>query len=226
MKKMLCTLLIFALMFSTTCFSFASSNEVVQEKLFNTLSQTEKLSITNEIEEAKETEFKELYRQLEMQDALGLYDDYVEYLTEVITYEVMQKNNVVYTATYRGRYDGYTHGATAGYVTSPGPVTTISTYLDYDDSYYYVLSLTASSKFVMGNIIASIIGAVPNWGAPFTVLFQLKGIVTASGLNSIKNAGGYASIINMKSAMEQASYLRGWDTYPNFVFLTMRLIER
>ena len=59
------------------------------------------------------------------------------------------------------------------------------------------------------------------------MLFSLKIMALASQNESIKDAGGYAQIMNVRTASgaESASYIRGWTTYPYINVVTEGLSD-
>lgn len=202
--KLIAIVVVIALMFSYTGTTFATAKSDVSVGLQE--------KIQNEIEMEKQEVFQSVYEQLEKQHALSHLDIYKDILSESIESKIYAK----YAAESPSRVTAgstryvFTYGGAMAYDKASGHVTT--TYLDYDNSYYYVLS---GGSCIAKTIIEAIAGSLPNWGYVFTALFALTTIVSNSAKTSIKNANGYAYIISVKgNDGSTSSVLLGWSSYP------------
>lgn len=144
----------------------------------------------------KDEVFANVYKQLEAQDATVLFDVYKEILSPQIEEEVrFSFGNTTLSAS-----DPVDHGSQAlpygGLVTY---LTTVSsdyqptevavTYLDYDNSYYFVLS---RSSFTIKSILTDILGYVPYLGSISSLLVSFNSYSTSASNSAIMSAGGYA----------------------------------
>ena len=203
MKKILCTILCLTLVLTSTCFVFASDSET----MYGTL------DIERQIEAAKATEYAELHRQLEAQGALELMDMFVAELDKIIENEVLMTNGIdtsVYsTNDYRLNYPD---GGLLGYENSIGGHV-LSTYVLPEIGEQYIIP---GETLTIAEIANLFLGTIPAWGQAFSMLFSLKIKALASQSTSIENADGYAQIMNVRdiSGSENATYIRGWTTYP------------
>ena len=128
--------------------------------------------IQKEIQLEKQEVFQIVYEQLKEQDALSHMNIYKDILgaeieSTVYSQYVSKENNRA--ATSSTRYN-FTYGGSMAYNRTEGSVA--STYLDYDNSYYYVLG---SGSCVARTIIEAILGALPNWGYAFTPFHRISG---------------------------------------------------
>lgn len=86
-------------------------------------------------------------------------------------------------------------------------------FLDYDNSYYYVLD---SLTFSPGDAIIEILGYIPVVGDFVSPFITAQGMVTSSAAQDIIDAGGYAYIHTIRDPYsgDEASLVLGWDSYP------------
>lgn len=207
--------LIFTLVLSFGSFGnvFAATPDIKGSKSVNMESD-----IKNEIEIAR----KEIYRQLEEQDALILMEVY-----EDIIYPQIEKQ---IRSEYRGKIHplmderaSYYYAPKGGMVTYLTPISGYKptevavTCLDRDKSYDYFLE---KNSFSLSNIFSTKLGYIPNLGDVSGVLLDISGIADSLAISNVKAAGGCAQIINTYSREwgTKASLLTGWsDRYNIYV---------
>lgn len=202
-KKIIAIIMALAVSFTMVSSAFAA-DESLPVRL------TEK-QILAEIQSEEARIFDEVYMQLKAQGALGLMDIYKEILKPEIEQSVRQQYGVNLPAL-QSTTSSFTYGGTVAYKQSGATV--LNTYLDYDNSYYYVLSMDSST---VGSIVQQILGYIPKWGTVFSGLFSINSIYSASAKKSIRDAGGYAMIMNVDSAVEKGSVVIGWKNHPKVV---------
>lgn len=160
--------------------------------------------------------FDNVYRQLEVQDAVSLFETYKEILSPSIEMSVREKYNVAADRPNTYANDTYTYyapdGGVATYVSQLGAEVAV-TCLDYNNSYYYVLG---GGSFQVETIIETILGFLPDWGNVFGGIFAFNSVADYFARQDIIEAGGYAKIMNVYDpvSMDQGSVVMGWDTYP------------
>ena len=173
--------------------------------------------IEQEIEMRKQEIYDIVYPQLVAQNATELMSVY-----EAILYpEAEAEIRAAYGSRSVSRaVTSYNVGPYGGMVQykfdSPdGSVTdVVSVGLDYDNSYYYILS---SNSFSLKPILESIVGFIPHVGAFASVLFTMNSIISGRAMESVKEAGGYAKIISTYNSPSgaKASVLMGWTNRYN-----------
>lgn len=209
MKKIFCLLLTFMLSFGMVGNVFAASPNIEQDKM----GQIEN-DVKNEIEIAR----KEIYKQLEQQDALILmkvYEDIIypqieeqirdEYKEEITPSRVSRASRTSYYAPNGGMVT-YLHPI-SGYK----PTEVAVTCFDRDDSYDYILN--QYSSFTVSDIIYSVLGYIPGVGDVSSSILNIRGVADKAAMKKIKEAGGCAEIINTYSREwgTKASIVTGWS---------------
>lgn len=162
-------------------------------------------------EESPQLDKTAIYSQLEKQGALDMYDIH----------------EAIYTATTPsiipfGSDDEYTNvyapdGGTLEYNSKKGdkPMSVGNTYLDFDDSYYYILG---KQEVGVEFVLEQIIGRIPFVGTITSAVSTAKVLVDSNASVSIKNAGGYAMISVTDSVAGVSTVVRGWSNYP-YIYL-------
>ena len=167
--------------------------------------------ILDKIEEEKATVFNEVHRQLEAQNMTHHMNSYIEILSPQIECSVRMKYDNSFGSDEimaNGAYIPY--GGTVRYTKSGTKF--LQTYLDYDNTYYYVLS---GSICVVKTVIETILGALPNWGSVFTALSAMSTICDSISKYTVREAGGYGHITSMQmSDGSKSTVLLGWNNYP------------
>lgn len=157
---------------------------------------------------------KSVYEQLEAQGRLDFLEDYEEILLPEIEYKVKSKYSCTTDISSREATTKYTYwyGGTIANTTVSGK-NALTTYLDRDNSYYYILD---TFSYCVSPIVEAILGSLPEVGAAFTILFTLRTIATANLCNEIKEAGGYTKTLTLRHPVtrDYSSVLLAWDTYP------------
>lgn len=153
--------------------------------------------------------FQGIYEQLEDQDALDVLDvhEYVYSTTNPVPVIVPYGSDDEYTNKYAP------FGGMMEYQTLVGGrrVGIANTYLDFDDSYYYVLG---QLEVNIGDIIIAICGYIPIVGPIASTIANTKTIVNSAAATSIKNAKGYAQFTTTQYSEGTASSVAGWTRYP------------
>lgn len=166
--------------------------------------------IEAEIQSEKNRVFSEVYRQLEAQNALSHMAIYEEILGPEIEMSVMAKHGIsLCDANYYAPY-----GGVVTYTKSDCDVAI--TYLDYDNSYYYVLD---HYSFKVSSIIQALMGYIPGVGGIFSGIFSLQSIVDSTACTSIKNCQGYAQIMNVynRNDSSTSSFVSGWRNHSTMI---------
>ena len=198
MKKRVIALFLSACMCLSLCTSVFAAEANMQSQ------------IEIEIQAEKERVFSEVYRQLEIQNAISHMSIYEEILGPEIEMSVLAKHGIgTYNANYSAPYGGV--------VTYTKYNCDVSiTYLDYDNSYYYILD---KYSFKVSSVIQAILGYVPVVGGIFSGIFSITSFVDAAACNSIKNSQGFAMIMNVynRSDTTTSSVVSGWDNHPTMI---------
>lgn len=213
MKKIFCLIFTLVLSFGSFGNVFAATPDIKGSK-----SGDMESDIQNEIEIAR----KEIYRQLEEQDALILMEVY-----EDIIYPQIEKQ---IRAEYRGEVNpfieeraSYYYAPKGGMVTYLTPISGYKptevavTCLDRDKSYDYFLN---KYSFSLSSVLSTILGYIPDLGDVSGMILDIKGIADSLAISNVKNADGCAQIINTYSREwgTKASLLTGWsDRYNIYV---------
>ena len=208
-KRIIAITVLLVLSINNFAFAYADSSTDVENK-----------EISSEIQEKKKEMHDLVYEQLAAQNALELLPVYEEILYPEIEQEVYSKYNIsshasskTYTATNGGllQYKFDSDSETTTQVAIMG--------LDYDNSYYYVLS---NNEFTMQDVVSNILGFVPGVGTFSSVLFTCVSIANGQANSSIKSAGGYAKVINTYSSPSgaKASVVTGWTDRFNLTVTT------
>lgn len=173
--------------------------------------------IEQEIEMRKQEIYDIVYPQLVAQNATELMSVYEAILypeaeAEIrASYESRSVSRAI-TSYNVGPYGGmvqYKFDSPDGSVTD-----VVSVGLDYDNSYYYILS---SNSFSLKTIIESIVGFIPYVGTFASVIFTMNTVTSSLAMNSVKEAGGFAKIVSTYNSPSgaKASVLMGWTNRYN-----------
>ena len=101
-------------------------------------------------------------------------------------------------------------------------VDTASTYLNYDDTYYYVLD---SQSLNAGDIILAILGYIPIVGPLASTIANQQMVVTSYSAELIKDAGGYAELTVTETIDGTIPAVLGWTQYPYMVQSNQNLVD-
>lgn len=109
-----------------------------------------------------------------------------------------------------------TYGGLVSYKDKGGYTYYEDLYLDFDDSYYFVLS---RNKITIGEVVKQILTYIPTFGDIFSTLFFFETLVNQNECQAILDADGYAHIANSTLTTPYGdeysnSFVRGWDSYP------------
>ena len=150
-----------------------------------------------------------IYEQLAVQEKLDMFDVHLEIhkslnLSQIIPY---------------GDEDEYTnvhapHGGVLQYEKwRPSPSTYVAvTYLDFDDSYYYVLS---TQELDVSDVVLSILGYIPIVGTLAGMYSDAVAVITAGTAASIKDADGCTQIVTSTGEYQgESTTVSGWARYP------------
>lgn len=213
MKRFISLTLMVAIFFASSSFSFA----------YEKPSEHKAINIEKQIALAKEKEYTELYKQLEEQNALNLIDQFIEALDPIIENEIMLENDCAVTPYSTTKTYTASKGCVLGYKNSIGGYV-LSTYVLPEIGNKYIIS---KKTFTIATIANMYLGLIPSWGTAFSALFSLKLLALSSQSDSVKEAGGYAQIMNIRDAsgIENATYIRGWNTYPKVKLSTSGLSD-
>lgn len=175
-----------------------------------------------EVEKRLDEYMKDIIPQLEAQNALEEYDDFREIfypdieLAVAMRFEeagiVIEGTEALTTAfNPNTAYFNFPYGGTIKYNDTTNYV--LKTCLDYDNSYYYILS--SVSQVSAAPIVQEILGYLP-WGGLYSALFTLQTMVDNLARNSVFNAGGYAMITTKQNLTtgNKVSVLTGWADHP------------
>lgn len=189
---------------------------------FATESEISESQIMAEIQKMEEVVWADLYRQLEMQDALGLIDLFKAELRPEIEARVMSKygkeslslatraTDMKYTFT-NGGYVAYTSLNAYVLKTFYTPAQ-VDKYLKKDNT--------------IGDIFEALLGEIPNIGTFFDAFFAAKAILDDMGMKEIEEAGGYGMTMQIRGGTEDATYIYGWFDYPYaYVYGDATIIE-
>ncbi|MBV1821299.1 hypothetical protein [Clostridium cochlearium] len=215
MKKVIHLMLTFMIVFGVTGSVFAQSPNIGQVKKEEIEEKIEN-DIKNEIEIAR----KEIYRQLEQQDALilmGVYEDIIyPQIEEQIRTEYEESNTLTVSRASRSSYYAPNGGLVCYLAPVNGykPTEVVSVCLTRDDSYQFFLN---TNSFTLSDVFSTAIGYVPKIpdiiSQATSLIFDVKGINDKLAIRAVKNAGGCAEIINTYSREwgTKASILTGWS---------------
>ena len=162
-----------------------------------------------------------VYEQLEAQDALEYLPVYEDILYSQVEWQIRQSTIANLSVNEFAERAGYLYwyfpyGGTGSYKYNNGSIEVAVTCLDYDNSYYYILSQNVVTAY---DIIMSILGYIPVIGTVFSSLVNLETLVTSSANASIIDANGYAMIVSTKYSSDEtsASVLMGWSDAPYYI---------
>lgn len=185
-----------------------------------TVEQTYVLS-ESEIQATVDSTMVNVYHQLEAQDALVLLDIYRQIVEQEIRSSVMVKDvgvtvKAIPDADSGERSYTLTNGGIVAYLSEFDdykPTEVVVTCMDRNRAYDYILE---ANSCVIGDVARDALGYVPCIGGISSFLFSLETVANTSSLASVRNANGYAKIINTYSREfgTSASVLMGWDTHP------------
>lgn len=191
--------------------AFAASSVNRPAKVTESIVQKD---VDNEIELAR----KEIYRQLEEQDALILMDVYESIIypqiEEQVRAEYGQKNSIQ-AAANKSYYAP--NGGMVTYLTPISgykPTEVAVTCYNRNDSYTFLLERLS---FSMKDLLLSIVGYIPKLGAVSSPVLDIKGVMDSITIGRIKDADGCAQIMNTYSREwgTKASLVMGWTSRYN-----------
>lgn len=150
-----------------------------------------------------------IYGQLESQDSLDslAIHEYI-YLTTnppISIYGSDDEYTQVY-APYGGSMQYITRESTTKAKIEVG-----IDYMDYDNSYYYVLS---QQEINVSDVLLMIWGYIPYVGTLASMISNAQAVINSAAATSIKNAGGYAQIVTEAHSDGTTSSVVGWSRYP------------
>lgn len=173
--------------------------------------------------ESKDTDpyaelYADIYNQLEAQNALYLYDDFVQMLVPANdnyypATRSTSNTSTSYDAPYGGvihYFNDYTYQGDRGYKEC-----TI-VYMDKQDTKDYL----ADQYGNVGDLVGCVLGFVPGWIPTVIGLASLSNVVTnIYSKKSIKAAGGYAKVSTIYDSISGSSptVAVGWDNYSQIV---------
>ena len=203
--------LIVMLVLSTTAVAFAATPDNQRENK-GYISEAE---IQKEIKAKQQDVMDSVYEQLKEQGRLDFLEDYKEILLPEIESEVRERYSCnAGISTQAGyEYNTFWEGGVIANTTVSGK-NALCTYLNRDDSYEYILDSLGS--YHVAPIVEAILGALPEFGPAFTVLFTLRTIGNVTLYKKIKDAGGYSKTLTLRDPVtrDYSSVLLAWDTYP------------
>ncbi len=208
MKRVISLFLVLVLLLGPVVNVFAENVNITGSRM----EQMEK-EINFEIEIAR----KEIYRQLEEQDALiliGVYEDlFYPQIERQIRAEYMgESTNLEYIRAQM--WDFYApNGGILTYLSPLAgykPTEVAITCLNRDDSYSYILY---QNSITISSVLLTILGYVPYVGDISGLLLDINGTVNSLAMTRIKEAGGCAQIVNTYSREfgTKASLVSGWS---------------
>ncbi len=170
--------------------------------------------IQSEIEQRSSELSASIRTQLIEQNALDHFDVYWNILYPEIVSSTYSKYNI------RGEnalnaYAVAEFGAVLSYIEPNTDCEVVVTYLDYNNSYYYVLG---GQSFSCWNIISDIgtyaTGLISTL-QPLSYVLSIASYANSLALNQIRDADGYARVINVRDPLDntRSSVVTGWDTY-------------
>lgn len=172
--------------------------------------------IEAEVQAEKERIFDSVYRQLEEQSALSMYDIYKAELSPMIETSVRARynvENVTQGATPRTiSHHYFPYGGIVSYSSKVTGADVLTVYMDYDTTYHYILT----GSFTALDVIETALSYVPVIGNSFSLLSTVRTIANEVAKRDIAAAGGYGYILNITDPMSgiEPSILLGWDNYP------------
>lgn len=209
MKGIISMILSLAIVCSISSPAFAA-NKVGVEDSTSSVAHAE---VQMEIQRRTVEVMKDVYAQLESQDALVLLDVYEKIIAADITQEVQAEFGVVSPQGNRVFY--MPNGGLITYlVPVPGyePTEVAVTCLERQRTLDYILD---QYSFKMSNLLETILGYVPKISGFASVIFTMLSFADSLALSRIRDASGYTKIINTYSREfgTKASIVLGWDTY-------------
>ncbi|MCI8513591.1 MAG: hypothetical protein HFI93_03025 [Lachnospiraceae bacterium] len=215
-KKIVSFILAFCLCISFSFPAYATEEKDDMESVANVGAINERI-LLSKIHEKESEVYVLVYEQLKAQGAENMFEMYKLLLAPEIEREVYREYGYSVNSISSTSYN-FPYGGTVGYTSSLGPQVAI-TYMDLGCTYKYVLT---SGSTVAQTVISTVLGFVPNWGYPFSVLFAMSSRVTESAKSSIDRAGGRAYIMSVHepATMSNSSVLVGWGSYPNAIVET------
>ena len=148
-----------------------------------------------------------IQEQLEAQDALEMLDihEYIYWTTNpsFVPYGSEDEYTNIY-APYGGLMEYQTR-------VNGSRVNVVNTYLDRNNSFYFVLE---QQEIGIGDVIIAIAGYIPVVGPLASTIANAQAIVNSATATSIKNAGGYAQITVTEYIDGTTSSVGGWTRYP------------
>ena len=161
-----------------------------------------------------------IYLQLEAQDALHLYDDFVKVLIPNEGISLMAEtgyDDIV--DSWPAEYGGVLHYTVDyTYRGEDGFKEYVISYMDYDNSYYYVLQETG---FSFGDIIVGLLGEIPYYFGD-AISFAAStgsGYISIHSSESITNAHGFAKVVTIYDSISDtdASVASGWEDHTTII---------
>ena len=214
MKKLISSVLVFALIFSSIGSTFAINNKTVS---VNMDEQNIEQTIQQEIRSRQEVIINDVAAQLQEQGALELLDVYQSIIYPQIEKQVLSEYGILETASRGSLYAYAPYGGVASYVYNDfGLIDTqvAVTCMHPADTLKYILKSTSTVPQV---IIQLILGYIPGFGNYFAALMALTGIKTAAAARDIDRAGGYGQIINARRGDVWSSVVCGWHDAPYII---------
>ncbi|MEI3140933.1 MAG: hypothetical protein V8S34_04860 [Lawsonibacter sp.] len=155
--------------------------------------------------------YEAIYSQLKRQDALDMMD--------VAEYVYRTTNPPKTGVVPHGSEDDYTkiyaqYGGNLEYHTRVNDtrVEVNMSFMDYDNSYYYILSQQIVDVF---DVLQTVFGFLPIIGPLASGGPAIQALVDSAASESIIAAKGYAKItVSQKTAKRPVSMLTGWTHYP------------
>lgn len=210
-KRMISCLLVVCLCVSFTFPAYAAEDVADTEN--NNKGISERV-LRFKVQEKENEIYALVYDQLEAQGAEDMFDTYKALLSPEIEREVYQEYGYSVNSVSSTSYN-FPYGGVVGYTSYLGTQVTV-TYMDLGCTYKYVLT---SGSTIARTVITNLLGFVPNWGYPFSILLGLTSRLTESAKVSIHNAGGrgYIMSVHDPTTMSDSSVLVGWSSYPSAV---------
>lgn len=219
MKKILSLLLVITLMFTAIVPAYASEEKTIKSNQSCDISKLvpdgTSQGIIDEMERIKAREMASIYEQLVMQGAEDMLSEYEEMITYDIINGVLREHNLTNSnqdIINANKSYKLPNGGSVQNITVSGRYA-ISTYYDFDDSYYFVLS---SLSFKISDIVTAILGYSPYVGTIFSAVSTITSIKTSTAADNIKEADGYAKVTNLRhpETGDPSSIVTGWYDYP------------
>ncbi|NME63614.1 hypothetical protein HF846_03245 [Clostridium cadaveris] len=217
MKKLLSFFLVSTFFFTLIAPIPVKGAEISESKLETVIPVKTEEEIEEEIKAELELARKDIYMQLEKQNALILMKTYEDIIYPSIEKEIRDKyannkmNNIIET---RGSYSYYApEGGMITYLSELDgykPTEVVITCLNRNDSYDYLL---LNKRFSVNDVCNAILGYIPYIGSVTDIVMRIKALADQSSLDKVYKAGGCMKIISTYSREwgTKASILTGWN---------------